>query len=165
MPHNTPEKRRAYVLKNKERRNQQCRDWYQKQIESNPQFNRERYLQYQQHKLAYSQEYYQKFGRAAHLKKTYNITPEQAIAIFEFQSQRCAICQSSEPGWRNKWYVDHAHNETKEVRGILCLGCNRVLGYIETRPVLLEGCPVFQDYLENPPARFILNPSPLAKTA
>jgi hypothetical protein len=50
--------------------------------------------------------------------------------------------------------VDHDH-KTGEVRGILCSSHNRAIGYNHDSP---EAFRSLADYLENPPARAVLDP-------
>lgn len=52
------------------------------------------------------------------------------------QSDRCACCDSAEPGARG-WQVDHDH-DTKAIRGICCGKCNRGLGLLGDNLVGVE---------------------------
>lgn len=61
-----------------------------------------------------------------HLKRTYNLTPEEWEQLFESQGRRCGICRADS----KKWHTDHCHI-TKRVRGILCHACNVGLGYFK----------------------------------
>jgi Recombination endonuclease VII len=65
------------------------------------------------------------------------LTLEQWNAIFEAQSNCCAICLSPDPKTRNGWNTDHCHRSGR-VRFILCGNCNRGLGAFEDRPELLR---------------------------
>lgn len=60
-----------------------------------------------------------------HYRRYYNITLEDVLALRERQAGRCAICRREK-----KLVVDHDH-ATGRVRGLLCNGCNRALGYVE----------------------------------
>ena len=71
------------------------------------------------------------YRRNAHLVKTYGITVEQYDHMLEQQGGHCALCPAVPK--RASLHVDHDH-VTGRVRGILCSGCNRVLGFIEARP-------------------------------
>lgn len=42
---------------------------------------------------------------------------------------QCMLCGTEDPG-KNDWQLDHDH-ETGGVRGILCINCNRSLGWYE----------------------------------
>lgn len=61
------------------------------------------------------------------LRANYGITPEQWTALFVSQGERCGCCRSTDPGSKRGWHTDHNHT-TGRVRGILCHGCNHMLG-------------------------------------
>jgi len=76
---------------------------------------------------------YQRDGRAswcirclsiAKLKSSYNLTPDDFIAMSESQDGKCAIC--GDIGNR-RLDVDHDH-KTGKIRGLLCTSCNNMLG-------------------------------------
>lgn len=62
----------------------------------------------------------------AHLKYKYGITPEQLAQAKEAQNHACKIC-----GKIKKLHIDHCHS-TGVVRGLICSGCNTLLGYLES---------------------------------
>jgi Recombination endonuclease VII len=64
--------------------------------------------------------------RASNLKKLYGLTIEQWDHMLIAQAGRCALCNDPllSP------HVDHSH-DTGEVRGLLCLHCNTMLGRVE----------------------------------
>ena len=69
--------------------------------------------------------------RNTRLKQRYGITLDEYNERLERQGSRCAICPK--PAAENPHgvlHVDHNH-ETGVVRGLLCVGCNSALGYIE----------------------------------
>lgn len=78
-------------------------------------------------------------------KTLYGITIEDYNTILSKQKGRCAICKmlpdpnrtdaSGRPRG-HKLYVDHCHT-TNQVRGLLCEGCNRGLGFFHDDPKLL----------------------------
>jgi hypothetical protein len=61
-------------------------------------------------------------------------------ALLLSQGGDCAICGTTDPGGRwDQWHIDHDHTCCPGVRscgecirGVLCSGCNRKLGYLET---------------------------------
>jgi hypothetical protein len=55
------------------------------------------------------------------------------------QGNACALCGQGKPE-----HVDHDHVSGR-VRGILCFGCNRALGYVADDPIRLHR---LADYLE-----------------
>lgn len=69
--------------------------------------------------------------RNQHLKATYGISSAEFDALLEQQGGHCALCPNVAK--RSALHVDHDH-ATGQVRGLLCGGCNRVLGFIEARP-------------------------------
>lgn len=64
----------------------------------------------------------------SHLKHTYGLSIEKWDALLAEQGGGCAICHRTD-----KLHVDHDH-DTREVRGILCGGCNRALGCMDDDP-------------------------------
>ncbi len=77
--------------------------------------------------------------RRQHLKRTYNITPEEYDAMLAKQDGHFACCPATTPGSsrRNIYFsVDHCHT-TGKVRGLLCHQCNTALGLIKDKPETL----------------------------
>ncbi len=71
--------------------------------------------------------------------KTYNITAFDFNAMWESQNGCCAICQIKlQPRGRSKnsAAIDHNH-KTREMRGILCRGCNHGIGMLGDNPSTL----------------------------
>jgi hypothetical protein len=85
---------------------------------------------YHQNWIAENKEAVQKIGRRHLLKRRYGITLEEYDALFVRQSGTCALCQR--PPQRRRLAVDHDH-ETGEIRGLLCVTCNSMLGHLEGR--------------------------------
>jgi hypothetical protein len=79
---------------------------------------------------AYRNEYNRLHGRAALLKHRYDLSIEEYDALVTKQNGVCAICGEPPRGKMKRLSVDHNH-ETGKVRGLLCITCNRVLGYFE----------------------------------
>ena len=75
--------------------------------------------------------------RAFNLKRRYGLTVEQWDEMLIAQSGLCALCMEAlrDP------HVDHSH-ATGEVRGLLCLWCNTMLGRVERL-----GLPYIERYL------------------
>ena len=74
-------------------------------------------------------------SRNTKLRKNYGITLETYDALFASQGGVCAICGEPESLGR-ELSVDHVHDETKRVRGLLCSRCNVAVGHIESLPGL-----------------------------
>lgn len=83
------------------------------------------------------------------LRKRYNITNVEFNALLEKQNNVCAICSKPESyiryGKIPALAVDHDHTCCtgskscgKCIRGLLCRGCNLVLGYMEDNSTLLR---------------------------
>jgi len=64
------------------------------------------------------------------LERNYGLTINDYDAIYEAQEGRCRICTTTEPRGRGGFHVDHCH-ETGIVRGLLCTGCNMMLGLVK----------------------------------
>ena len=61
--------------------------------------------------------------REFHIRSQYGLTPEQYLQMQQTQKGRCAICGIVP----ERWNVDHDH-KTQQVRALLCLNCNGILG-------------------------------------
>lgn len=85
------------------------------------------------------------------MRKSYGITLDDYMHMFEHQAGRCAVCSNTAkppmPGQRfvERLVVDHDH-ATGTVRGLLCDNCNRALGLVhDSEGVLLAAV----DYLRS----------------
>jgi hypothetical protein len=80
-------------------------------------------------------------NRNLHLKKRYNITPEQYEELLKSQNYCCAICGKHEKDNKKgevqtPLAVDHCHTK-KSNRGLLCNTCNLGLGYFKDKTEFL----------------------------
>lgn len=75
--------------------------------------------------------------RNSHLKMTYGLAPGDFDILLEKQNNQCAICGTTEPGHKGVFAVDHCH-WTNRVRGLLCVNCNRGIGWLKDDPSLLD---------------------------
>jgi hypothetical protein len=83
--------------------------------------------------------------RRNRLKRLYGMSLEDYDALLAYQNGACALCERTD----RKLCVDHDH-ATKEVRGLLCHGCNIGLGNCKDNPrIMRKGAA----YLEAPPWR------------
>lgn len=64
------------------------------------------------------------YDRSRVIRK-YGLTPEEIKNMKEAQGGKCAICRN-----RLATHVDHCHDDSKHVRGILCLWCNSGIGML-----------------------------------
>jgi hypothetical protein len=91
-------------------------------------------------------------SRKAHLKRAFDIAPEDVDAMLAYQGSKCATCDKdlSSP------YIDHDHTQG-HVRGLLCCPCNNALDIFEGRRKGVsrqspERQARFRHYLDNPPS-------------
>lgn len=70
------------------------------------------------------------YGREWKLKNKYNITGAEYDAMLARQGGACAICGDEKAA---SLAVDHCH-QTGKVRGLLCVNCNRGIGYFLDQP-------------------------------
>ncbi|WP_460764230.1 endonuclease VII domain-containing protein [Lysobacter fragariae] len=74
--------------------------------------------------------------------KKFGLTAEAYERMLAAQGHRCAICGTDKPGGRGRFAVDHDHAAEADgrmvVRGLLCLSCNRGLGYFADRADVLR---------------------------
>lgn len=83
----------------------------------------------------------------------YGLGPGDYERLLEAQGGRCAITGCRATGKTKRLAVDHDH-KTGEVRGVLCGPHNQLIGYNRDNP---EAFRSLADYLENPPARRVLD--------
>ena len=80
-------------------------------------------------------------NRAGNLRREFGITLEQYDALLKAQGGRCAICGGDQTratrGTTHHLCVDHDHR-TGEVRGLLCVPCNAMLGNAQESSVILD---------------------------
>ena len=70
-------------------------------------------------------------------KHMYGISKEDFYLLLEKQNYSCAICNTTTPGGRGDWHVDHNH-DTGKIRGLLCHCCNTGLGLFKDNVDLLD---------------------------
>lgn len=87
------------------------------------------------------------------VQTTYGLAPGDYERLLASQGGRCAILGCRATGQTKRLAVDHNH-VTGEVRGILCGPHNQLIGYNRDNPDTFRS---LADYLENPPARRVLN--------
>jgi hypothetical protein len=66
--------------------------------------------------------------RNFHYLRRYGITVDEYETWYKELKGYCPLCKK----WYKRLAVDHNH-KTGEVRGLLCISCNRVLGYFEDK--------------------------------
>lgn len=89
----------------------------------------------------YEKERYQRTRvetRQRHLVRKYGVSLADYERMLVAQGGRCAICECVEASQHNGvFHVDHCH-ATGAVRGLLCRGCNHVLGHVKDDPEVLK---------------------------
>ena len=121
-------KRKAVLSEEEKKKRRKDRDkqWYNDNIEYAREYRREHY---KKNKESRSMQM-----RAYHFKRKYGITLEEYYAMLEQQNNKCAICGNEETSKRRDTLrllsVDHDH-VTGKVRGLLCNGCNQLIGYFK----------------------------------
>ena len=99
-------------------------------IPSTPEELEEFIKYYDQKKLIQKEKYKNNHKYVSPKFKKYNITPEEFDALYDKQQGRCAICNKTKEETLTPICIDHS-NKTNKVRGLLCLTCNRGLGYFK----------------------------------
>lgn len=76
--------------------------------------------------------------RERHLIRKYGISLAQYDMMLKAQDGKCAICKAPEiDQFKSVFHVDHCHT-TGRVRGLLCRGCNHILGTVKDNPETLQ---------------------------
>ena len=118
MPYKNDAARKAYMKEYHAK-------WYAKHKEK-------RLKQIAKYVLGKPKEWIQAKGRKHHLKRRYNITPQEYETKLANQDYKCAICgkDASDNIRGNKLdplHIDHCHTSGK-LRDLLCYQCNTGLG-------------------------------------
>lgn len=85
-------------------------------------------------------------GKSAELRRHYGITLEQFESMLEEQGGVCAICGMTPDENGRHLCVDHDHSCCsgrkrscgKCIRGLLCMNCNRAIGWLNDDPALAD---------------------------
>jgi hypothetical protein len=132
MPHNTLEKRKEYLEKNKDRIRKKAKEYYLRNLK----MFKEKTKRYSTNpkRIAYRKKYREENkdkAKGYKLLKTYNITLNDYNEMFKKQEGKCSICKKHQNELTKPLYVDHDHS-TGKVRELLCSSCNFKLGILET---------------------------------
>lgn len=75
--------------------------------------------------------------RERHLVRKYGVTLADYDAMLAAQGGKCAVCLTTPETQRyGVFHVDHCHT-SGAVRGLLCRGCNNILGVVNDDPAAL----------------------------
>lgn len=90
--------------------------------------------------LKYRPDVYKSRRRGYKLRTLYGLSVDEFNALLKKQKRRCAICRRKLDGLRKGTtpHVDHTHDRTKKVRGLLCCTCNTFLGFIKDDVSVLQ---------------------------
>ena len=85
--------------------------------------------------------------------KTYGLTKLQFLLMFHHQGKACAICRVpfDYAEWRGRRFrceIDHDH-DTGQVRGLLCVNCNRRMAAIDDAEWMRRALPYRAGLLHN----------------
>jgi hypothetical protein len=69
--------------------------------------------------------------------KRRGITEAEYTRLWLAQGCKCGICARSDTGTKRSWHLDHDH-ATGKARGILCHGCNLMLGHAKDQAAILR---------------------------
>ena len=83
--------------------------------------------------------------RERKLSNKYGINQSTYEEMRGAQRGRCDICGTTSPDGRGDFHVDHCH-KSGNVRALLCMSCNRMLGFAKDSPHILRKA---ADYLEH----------------
>lgn len=114
---------KKWEMANPKRRKEKHKEWREK--------NSEKCAVYQKTWRKANQDRLRKYAK----KKTlwlYELTVAEYEAMFAKQNGLCKICRKEKAT-----AVDHCH-ETGKIRGLLCLACNKGLGFFRDNPVVLQ---------------------------
>lgn len=129
---------KAWREKNKEKIKEKKRLWYidNKDV-------RKKYLEDNKENF---KEVRSKYYKNAKYKK-YGITEEQYSEMYDKQEGRCAICGISQDELSTPLHIDHDH-KTEKTRKLLCMKCNRGLGFLnDDVELLLKAVEYLRQYL------------------
>jgi hypothetical protein len=81
------------------------------------------------------------YSREWTLRKRYKLSSEDYNALLISQGGVCAICGRPSTNGR-RLHIDHCHT-TGRVRGLLCLSCNRGIGYFGDDPARIQSAAAY----------------------
>ena len=145
MPLKDKEERKAYSKeyrkKNKKKLKEYKKNYFQehreREIKKNKEWIKNNLEKHREHNRSYAKKHKERiktYGRKWSIKKTYKISYEDWLKIWESQDGKCAICGESfvKP---SDAHTDHNH-KTGKIRGLLCRNCNIAVGLFKDNPEL-----------------------------
>lgn len=76
--------------------------------------------------------------RDGQLKSKFGITLVTYNEMLQQQNNCCAACKRDRSEFKQNFAVDHCH-DTLKIRGLLCDGCNKAIGYLYDNPEFADG--------------------------
>ena len=116
------------------------RAYYEKHKESIKAKNKAKYAANKEPILKRSRDWKQRnpfWWRAKNLQSLYGISLEQFDEMSKAQDDACKICKT-----KTKLVVDHCH-DSGMIRGLLCDGCNKGIGFLKDNPELVYEASVY----------------------
>ena len=134
MPYKDDATRKAYM-----------KEYHAKWYEQHKEKRRKQIAEYTAGK---PKEWIQAKGRRDHLKRRYNITPQEYETKLASQDYKCAVCgkdasDNKRGGKLDPLHIDHCH-KTGKLRDLLCHQCNSGLGQFKDNIEILQKA---MDYL------------------
>jgi DNA repair exonuclease SbcCD ATPase subunit len=146
-------KAKEWRERNKEKAKQSRKDYYEKNKEEVKQKTREWSKNNRERKsivsAIWAKENQDKVLNSR--MKRFGISAFEYNEMLKKQGGKCVICGTTEPGGRGRFNVDHDHEVEKatgkiKIRGLLCVSCNRGLGYMRDSQDILKSA---IEYLNN----------------
>lgn len=132
----TPEEKKEYYLKNKERYRERNRINYLQNKERYRERNRIYYAN-NKGKMASNRTGKKRYMTEWMLKKKYGLSELEYKNLLSIQFGCCAICGKEASQYKRKLAVDHDHKNGK-IRGLLCVKCNGGIGCFDENQALLD---------------------------
>ena len=128
MPYKDEAERKAYMKEYHAK-------WYAKHKEK-------RLKQIAEYTASKPKEWIQAKGRRDHLRRRYNITPQEYETKLASQDYKCAVCgkdaaDNKRGGKLDPLHIDHCHTSGK-LRDLLCYQCNSGLGQFKDNTETLQ---------------------------
>jgi hypothetical protein len=130
------EYRKIKYQNNREKETEKTRAYRKAHPEKYKETKRKNRLKYKDEINSYNKQYYEKNKnkfdknkkRNQFLLNRYGITIEEYDALIIKQDNKCGICNKPFTGKGKRLSIDHVHDETKRIRGLLCGKCNSAIG-------------------------------------
>jgi len=90
-------------------------------------------------------------------RRQQNRIAKHRATLMEFYGNRCAICERDLTVLRSSTiHVDHDHSAAYNIRGILCLNCNSILGHARDKRHILEAAIKYLEVRQDRPLEEVL---------